>query len=68
MAAVSGFPAPTEWSDCSRSDLQNGLTTFRLARCLTNEPSTTVGDPVCGNRIKERNEACDCGSSQVSVH
>jgi len=68
MAAVSGFPSPTQWSSCSRTDLQTGLTTFNLGRCLTNEPTTTVGDPVCGNGIREGSEACDCGSAQVSVY
>ena len=66
MASVSGFPSPTQFSDCSRSDLQNGFTSRDLDRCLFNEPSVTVGDPVCGNGIRERDEICDCGSPSVS--
>ena len=62
MAAVSGFPPPTRWSSCSVSDLNDGFTMHNLDRCLFNEPSMTVGDPVCGNGIRERDEICDCGS------
>ena len=67
MAAISGHPSPTQWSSCSRADLNAGLTTYNLGRCLANEPTMTVGDPVCGNGIREGSEACDCGSPQVSV-
>ena len=65
MAAASGFPAPTQWSQCSVTDLQSGYTLYGLDRCLGNEPTMTVGDPVCGNGIRERDEVCDCGSIQV---
>ena len=67
MAGSSGFPPPTEWSDCSRSDIQLGFNNFNLDRCLMNEPAMTVGDPVCGNGIRERDEICDCGSVEVSI-
>ena len=66
MAAISGFPSPTIWSSCSVDDLQDGLNNENLDRCLTNEPTVTVGDPVCGNGIREGDELCDCGSASVS--
>ena len=61
MSAVSGFPPPTQWSDCSVSDLNEGYG-INLDICLFNEPTMTVGDPVCGNGIREGDEICDCGS------
>lgn len=65
MSAVSGFPSPVEWSSCSRDDINTGFADFNYDRCLGNEPQTTVGDPVCGNGIRENEEICDCGSLQV---
>ena len=65
MASVSSYPAPTVFSSCSRSTLQTALSRS-IGRCLQNEPTTTVGEPVCGNGIREGDEVCDCGSPQVS--
>ena len=61
MAAVAGFPPPTNWSDCSLSDLNTGFTAHNTDRCLTNEPTMNVADPVCGNGVRESDEICDCG-------
>ena len=66
MTAVTRSPAPIKWSNCSRYDLQEGFATYNFGRCLSNEPTMTVGDPICGNGIRERHEVCDCGTPQVS--
>ena len=66
MSASLPFPPPTNWSSCSVSDLNAGFDRG-LGRCLTNEPTVTVGDPVCGNGIREGDEVCDCGSSEFGL-
>ena len=65
MAAVITFTPPTSWSQCSIDDLNEGFNVFNLDRCLFNEPTMVVGDPVCGNGIQEDGEHCDCESQQV---
>ena len=61
MSAVSSFPPSTLFSSCSVDDL-NVLLDAGGDSCLFNTPTETVGDPVCGNGIREGNEVCDCGS------
>ena len=63
MAAILSGP-PTRWSSCSVSDLNIGYNNYSTDTCLFNQPTTSVGDPVCGNGIREGDEICDCGSAQ----
>ncbi len=66
MSATATSTPQTAWSSCSESYLQQGLRDPRFSSCLGNEPSVTVGDPVCGNGIREGDEICDCGTPQVT--
>ena len=68
MTAIASSPPPDMWSSCSVEKLEVALSRMsnNLGRCLENEPMMTIGDPVCGNGFREGDEACDCGSLQVS--
>ena len=65
MSSIISNPPPTMWSQCSRDELQSGFDNGNLDRCLFNEPTTVVGDAVCGNGILQAGETCDCGSPSV---
>ena len=65
MAASSGRLPPVQWSSCSRDFIATGFREDNLNSCLGNAPLVTVGDPTCGNGIREGDEICDCGSPEV---
>lgn len=55
------------FSSCSIRDFQRFLATGE-GQCLLNRPTMDVSykAPVCGNKVVEPGEACDCGSAEVS--
>ena len=65
MSAIVGSSADIEWSDCSISDLNAGISEG-VDSCLHNIPTTSVGE-VCGNLIIEGDEICDCGTPEVVI-
>lgn len=61
LAGVKAF------SSCSIRDFQRFLATGG-GQCLLNRPAmdTAYKAPVCGNKVVEPGEACDCGTTKVS--
>ncbi|NXC41479.1 ADA32 protein, partial [Penelope pileata] len=53
------------FSSCSVRDFERFLASEE-GQCLLNRPSMTVSyrAPVCGNKVVEPGEACDCGSAE----
>uniref|UniRef100_A0A8C8SH41 Uncharacterized protein n=1 Tax=Pelusios castaneus TaxID=367368 RepID=A0A8C8SH41_9SAUR len=53
------------FSTCSANDFEN-LVLSGGGNCLKNapKPSDVFTEPVCGNKVLDKNEECDCGTSQ----
>ena len=64
MSPVLTNPAPTIFSSCSLMD----LAAVSNDGCLFNVPTVVVGDPICGNRLIEEGEACDCGTPEECMN
>ncbi|XP_074899522.1 disintegrin and metalloproteinase domain-containing protein 2-like [Buteo buteo] len=60
LAGVKAF------SSCSIRDFQHFLATGG-GQCLLNRPAmdTAYKAPVCGNKVVEPGEACDCGTTEI---
>uniref|UniRef100_A0A8B9NIG6 Uncharacterized protein n=1 Tax=Accipiter nisus TaxID=211598 RepID=A0A8B9NIG6_9AVES len=58
-------PCPLAFSSCSIRDFQRFLATGG-GQCLLNRPAmdTAYKAPVCGNKVVEPGEACDCGTTE----
>lgn len=54
---------PTKFSSCSRDKMQE-LFQRRLGQCLLDLPALVFEGPVCGNKIREKGEVCDCGTPE----
>ncbi|KAM9252444.1 disintegrin and metalloproteinase domain-containing protein 2-like [Cariama cristata] len=59
------FPGMKAFSSCSVRDFQRFLAAGR-GQCLLNRPAMDAAykTPVCGNKIVEPGEACDCGTAE----
>ena len=67
MAAfASSFPH-TKWSSCSLSDLNTGFNRFNTDRCLSNLPTTSVGNSVSVNDIREGEKIYKSESAAFNV-
>ena len=67
MAAfASSFPQ-TKWSSCSLSDLNTGFNRFNTDRCLSNLPTTSVGNSVSVNDIREGEKIYKSAAFNVPV-
>lgn len=55
------------FSDCSLRDFEHFISNVG-AQCLQNKPQMQANPAaICGNGRVEGNEACDCGSEEVSL-
>lgn len=65
MAQSTGFMPGLEFSNCSVNELMTSLRQG-VGMCLYNvpDPGSLYGRPICGNRLVEEGEECDCGLLQ----
>ncbi|XP_006880177.1 PREDICTED: disintegrin and metalloproteinase domain-containing protein 8 [Elephantulus edwardii] len=65
MATSMGTKYPKRFSQCSQADYEAFADTPQT-ECLLGELDTSklISDPLCGNKLLERGEQCDCGSPQ----
>uniref|UniRef100_A0A194AQG5 Metalloproteinase type III 12a n=1 Tax=Agkistrodon piscivorus TaxID=8715 RepID=A0A194AQG5_9SAUR len=63
MSPILSRQPSKRFSNCSKEDYQTFLTDYH-PQCILNEPLRTdiVSPPVCGNKLLEVGEECDCGS------